>query len=98
MYTCLTYSPTPNFGPGAGYQCKFDEREAPLSPLVVPATYDDASERLKCYTPALPRTGAIDVQITLNAQNFQLHPLNITSFAPVAVHSLSPTSGPRRGF
>ena len=44
----------------------------------------------------LPRTGHIDVQITLNAQNFQLHPLNVTSFAPVVVDSLSPTTGPQR--
>ena len=50
----------------------------------------------RCYTPVLPRTGHIDVQITLNAQNFQLHPLNVTSFAPVVVDSLSPTTGPQR--
>jgi hypothetical protein len=87
----------PNFNLGTGYQCKFDERAAPLSPIIVPATYNDASTRLKCFTPALPRTGRIDVSITLNAQNFQLHPLNVTSFAPVAVHTLSPTSGPQRG-
>ena len=86
----------PGFNFGSGYQCKFDERKAPLAPITVPATYSEASQRLTCYTPALPRTGPIDVQITLNAQNFQLHPLNTTSFAPVAVHSLSPTTGPPR--
>ena len=54
----------PNFNLGTGYQCKFDERAAPLSPIIVPATYNDASTRLKCFTPALPRTGRIDVSIT----------------------------------
>ena len=90
----------PNYGGGSGYRCKFLEGflgEGALPRQTVFATYDAVDQSLRCYTPPLPRAGAVDIQVSLNAQNFQRHPLNFTAFEMLELHSLSPATGPERG-
>ena len=88
----------------SGYLCRFNvtadtgyERVLPGA-LVVPASFDRADPRaLACVAPTTLPRGTHAFEVSLNAQQFSSSDTTYTVYAPPAVLSLSPSSGPLDG-